>query len=174
VKYKGEKIELRSGDVVLFRNEFVLTHPKTWLSAAVRFFTKCQYNHCGIIVSSWCTFMINEAKGYGIVTSPANRYLQRNKTKILILRFSPQPSERAICTRANSKLATKYDRSNLVIHQVILRTLGIWIGRTEKAAENKMVCSEYVAWCFELEEWWLYSAAEILKDQRFRIIYQEK
>jgi hypothetical protein len=84
------------------------------------------------------------------------------------------PPERAIAMRANDKLGTRYDISSLVIHQVIYRTLGIWIGRTMEQAEKKMVCSEYVAWCFRLHNWWTYSAAEIFNDRRFTKIYQEK
>jgi hypothetical protein len=171
--YRGQYIDLRSGDVVLFRNEFVWRHPKTWISAAVRFFTKCYYNHCGIIIFDWNMPMINEATGKGVIARPLKEYLERNKTKIIILRFSPMPPERAIAMRANAKLGTKYDVGSLVIHQLIYRTLGIWIGRTEEQAEKKMVCSEYVAWCFRLNNWWLYSSAEIFNDNRFTKIYQE-
>jgi hypothetical protein len=173
ILYKNTIVDIRSGDIILFRNEFVWSRPITWLCAAIRFFTRVQYNHAGVVVSSWGVLMLNEAFGRGIITRQLDRCLQRKKTRILVLKPIKEVNESLFCRRANTALGNSYDRSSLLLHQFLLRTIGVWIGRTGEKAAKAMVCSEYVAWCYKLPDWWLYSAKELLNNQNFKIHYKE-
>jgi hypothetical protein len=173
--YKGQSLDVKSGDSVLFRNEFIWDEPMTYLSAAVRFFTKCFYNHCAIIIKDWDIPFINESNAKGVITRPMQEHIERTKTKIIILRPKFAFDEKEFCIRANSLLGTKYGFSDLLFYQLLYRVTGIWKGRTEQAAINDgMVCSEYVAWCYNLPNWWLYSSGELLNSGLFDIVYQEK
>jgi hypothetical protein len=145
----------------------------TWLSALVRYFTRCKYNHCAVIVMNWGVPFINEALGHGVVSRPAAVHLERSKTKIMIIRPTQPQFEQFFCVRANSKLGTPYDRCNLTYQQLIYRRTGLWIGKKGKGAEKHMVCSEYVAWCHQLEKWWLSSTKEVMNHDGFEIFFVE-
>jgi len=43
-----------------------------------------------------------------------------------------------------------------LIWQVWYNLTGRWRGKTEKKAEKRMYCSEFVAWVLEIPEWWTY------------------
>jgi hypothetical protein len=172
--YKGKYLDIKSGDVILFRSEFVWKQPVTWLSVLVRFFTKCYYNHCGIIIKNWGVPFVNESLAKGVVTRPLQEHIVRSKTKILIIRPKWNFEEKMMCVRSNSMLGEKYGFSTLLFYQLFYRITGKWIGRAKEAAEKDgMVCSEYVAWCFNLNKWWLYSAKELLNSGMFKVVYKE-
>lgn len=124
------------------------------------------------MVSNWDTLFLNEARGKGIIARPLELYLERKGCKIAILRRKYPFSEREFCTRANSKLGTKYDIEAL-LDNAIYRTFKKWIGRTKENAESKMVCSEYAAWSHRMLQWWLVAPADILNHEEFIIIYKE-
>lgn len=174
VQYKSDTIDIQSGDIILFRTGFTWYDPLTWLSAAIRFFTKCYYNHCGICVINWGKPFINESNIKGVIARPLSKYIIRDKTKIIILRDKATLNEKYISTTANEMLGTKYDFSSLFFYQLYFRLTGKWIGRTKEAAvKDGMVCSEYVAWCYNLNSWWLYSAKELLNSNLFKVVYKE-
>jgi hypothetical protein len=173
ILYKNQIIDIRSGDIILFRNEFVWSRPITWLCAAIRLFTGVEYNHGGVVVSSWGVLMLNEFLQYGGITRTLNKCLQRKKVRILVLRPVKEINESVFCRRANTALGNKYDYPSLILHQLLYRLTGIWIGRTKEQAEKAMVCTEYAAWCYRLDNWWLYSAKEFLSNQQFKIHYKE-
>lgn len=173
MEYKGKQLDLQSGDVILYRTGFVWTHPITYLSAAIRFFTGVEYNHAAVVVSSWGVPMINEAIGKGIIQRPLAEHLERHKSKIFVLRPTAPLEESAFCIHANSALGRSYDTTALVFHHLWYRLTKRWTGSTREKAEKKMVCSEYVAWCHRLENWWLYSSAELLVSKGFTPYYIE-
>jgi hypothetical protein len=166
---------LQSGDIVIFRNEFVWYQPITWLATLIRFFTKSPYNHAGIVVTSWGVPMINEALGGGIRCRPADKYLARRKSSILILRPKVPVDEREFCIQANSLIGTKYNFKGL-IDQLIYRVTGRWTGHTGRFAEtyNRLICTQYVAWCYGLHAWWKYSVKELLDNNDFVVVYSAK
>lgn len=172
--YKEEELDLRPGDIILYRNEFILKEPMTYVSAAVRYFTNSYYNHCAIVVETEQGLMINEAIAEGIVSRPLEEHLERTKSKICVLRSKQPVYDRSLNDRAMSKVGAEYDFMSLIVYQVIYRTTGIWIGRKRQSAERVMVCSEYVAWVYSMPEWWLASVKEIQQSDLFEVVYQEK
>jgi hypothetical protein len=172
--YKGREIDIQSGDIILFRNEFVWSRPRTYLSTAIRGFTKCYYNHSGIIVNDWDTLMINESLIEGVISRPLEQHIERSKTKILVRRPKVPLVEKDFCSRANSKLGIPYGFKDLLLNEPLYRIFGIWLGHTSEHAEKAMVCTQYIAWCHKLENWWLYSDRELLESDYFVTTYQEK
>lgn len=173
--YKGQNIQVQSGDVVLFHSGFLWYRPMTYLSAAIRLFTKCYYNHTGLIVSNWQVHFINEALAQGVTARPLQDHIHRSKTNILILRPKTPIAEEQFCVKANGEVGENYDYRNLLIYQLIYRIIHTWVGtKNDAAVKDGFVCSEYVAWAYNLPNWWKYSTAEIYKSDQFQIIYQEK
>jgi hypothetical protein len=173
INYKWKTISLQPGDIVLFRNNFVWHQPMTWLSALVRFFTRCEFNHCALIVANWDVAFISEAVNQGIVTRPLEQHLERSKSRIMILRSREPLDIEPFCIRANSVVGSKYDYSALFWFQLIYRITGNWYGPTNDAAADRMVCSEFVAWVYRLDKWWLYSSKEIMNHRQFQWVFVE-
>lgn len=178
IQYKGRSIALQAGDVILFRNNFVWHEPMTWLSALVRLFTRCQFNHCALIVTNWNVPFISEAVNRGIITRPAEKHLVRSKTRIMVLRprdpFTPGTRElQDFIIRANSVVGSKYDFVSLFWFQLIYRITGKWYGPTNDPTGKRMVCSEFVAWAYKLDKWWLYSSKEVMYHRHFMWVFVE-
>jgi hypothetical protein len=172
--YKGKDIDIRPGDVILYHYGFIWHDPERYLSYMNRKFTGSFYNHGGIVTTSWGRLFINEALGRGVFSRPLDRYLEREKSKLIVLRYVPQPPAEEICVKANSILGTPYDRAAFVFYQPVYRTFGCWLGTKGKGSERTMGCIEYIAWCYGRPKAYLYTSAEMMADPRFKIIYQEK
>jgi len=174
IQYKGKTIALQPGDIILFRNEFVWHEPMTWLSVMVRFFTRCQFNHCALVVTNWDVPFISEAVNRGIITRPAEKHLVRSKTRIMVLRSrDPLENIQEFTIRANSVVGSKYDYAALLWFQLVYRITGTWYGPTGDPAGSRMVCSEFVAWAYRLDKWWLYSSKEIMNHRQFQWVFVE-
>lgn len=173
VTYKDNHIHVATGDVVLFSNRFIWHKPITWLAAIIHFFTGVEYNHAGIVVYNWGVPFIVESLGRGIICRPLEKYLQRTKTNIVVLRHNRSFQEKELATRAMKACGIGYDYSNLLLHQLVYRTTGFWIGRQSTAFE-RMVCTEFAAWCHGLNNWHLYSAKEFLSHPDFETVFLEE
>jgi hypothetical protein len=173
IQYKGNNLDLQAGDVVMFRNNLMITEPLTFLSLAVRAFTQFEFNHSAVVVNNQGLPFISEAIMSGIVSRPAQLHMERSKTRIMVIRPKTPVDEFLFTVRANSKLGTKYDFENLFIHQPIFRTTGKWIGPTYDHAQKRMVCSEFIAWAHQLPNWWNASTKEIFTSGKFYPIFKE-
>jgi hypothetical protein len=169
--YKDQILNLKSGDIILFRNDFILSDPMTWIAAAIRFFTKVKYNHAAVVVSCWGKLMLNEANEKGVICRPAEKRLERVKTSILIIRRKGYLKERDFGRLSMGALGTPYDFNSLFLSQLFYRVTGIWLGKSDA---SQMVCTEYAAWCHQLPEYWKYSAKELLNNKDFFTIYKEE
>lgn len=184
MQYKQYDIELKSGDIVLFSNAFKAGNPMRWLSMIIRWATSwkvvsgrlkydpARYNHVAVVVENWGTPELNEAVWLEIKGRPAWKYLHRHLTRIKVLRYRTPINEAYFCQRANSKKGIPYDVWALP-HHLWYRLSGRWVGSTEAKSEGKMVCSEYAAWCYELPNWWAYSAKELESHPDFVTVFEE-
>lgn len=173
MKYKNINLQLQSGDIILYRNEFQISRPITWLATLIRWILGTQYNHCGMVVFNWGQPFISESLGDGVITRPLQQHLERSKSSILVLRSTGCMMEKSLCIRANSMLGVRYDKASLVFHQLWFQISGRWIGHTRHFALQAMTCSEFVAWCHNLDSWWLYTPKHLLKSDRFKILFIE-
>lgn len=173
MKYKGEDIDLRNGDIILFRSNFTWSDPMTFLSAAIRFLTRSFFNHCAVVVQYAGFLQINEALADGVVSRPLEGHLDRADSEIMVLRPRIAIDNAAFTKRATSKVGIPYDYSALILFQLLYRLTGIWIGKKYKSAERCMVCSEYAAWCYDLPGWWYYSVKELMISNVFDVVYYE-
>jgi len=172
-------IDVRTGDIVLFRTPFKLWKPASWLSALIRYFAKIKYNHVGVVVSNWNVPFVNEALGRGVIPSPFKDRVIGVQVKILRPNFYLADGfEKAFATKANSKLGiTGYDFSGLLFFQLVYQIFGVWIGtKNKKRAEKRMYCYEYVGWCYSnlFPDWWKINPAKISDIANFSSLFEGK
>jgi hypothetical protein len=177
-------VELKAGDVIMFRNEFEITHPITILSGAIRHFTDFVYNHVGVVVENNGDLFINEALAGGITARPLEKFLERgNHSYIAVLRPKKGIDDPIAFSRnANVHVGSKYDFTSLVFHHTVYRIpkllgateYGKWVGSTGEFAASKLVCSEYVALVYGMPYWWLASTREVYESGVFELIFEEK
>lgn len=138
---------MKTGYVIFVHNYLSLFKPASWLSYAIRLFTRTQWNHAAIVLTVGTDILIVEAKGKGVVATHFDIWLQKDrKYSIREPRYMPDDIERKIA----SSLGKEYDFVSLLFYQVILRITGKWIGSTGMEAQHKLYCSELVADCFNM------------------------
>lgn len=137
---------VETGDLIFFRTRFKWYSPISWLSAAIRFFAKIEYNHVGVIVSVWEEPMVLEAVGRGITMTPLSVRLKKNDT--IIKRPIKQIIEDEFAVEACDFAGhTRYDIIGLIWHQLVWNVCGIWIGPdNEDKATKSFYCYEYAAY----------------------------
>lgn len=157
---------LKTGDVVLTRSN-------KFMSKAIRFFTKTNFSHAGVIVMNWDTPFINEALGKGLTASP---FLDAYKGHyIRISRPDYKFIEKDFATKANSKIGiTGYDFSSLLWYQAVFQITGHWYGHSENFSTDKFYCTEYVGWMHEpiFSQWWTTSPKEIEENKHLTTIFE--
>lgn len=176
-------IELKEGDIVLYRSEFELLKPMTLLSGAIRYFTQYPYNHCAVVVNNNGELFLNEALIGGITARPLDQYLYRgNKTYIAVIRPKAPVTPIEFSRQANKYVGSKYDVTALVFHHSVYRIpkllgykgYGEWQGSTGEKATSKLVCSEYAALVHNVPQFWLMSTREVVESGYFDLIWEEK
>lgn len=134
--------ELRTGDLIFIRYSL---NP---LSIAIRFFINmfkkkgeydCPYNHIAMIVKDWGVPMVLEARGRGVMETPAEYRLL--KKKICIKRLRKVVDEKRFAINATMHEGKKYGLFNLLVRQPIFQITRIWI----KGGEKNPYCSNLFA-----------------------------
>jgi hypothetical protein len=168
------KIEdFRNGDVILFHTPIKWYSPMSWLSGLIRVFTKCRYNHVGVVVENWGVPFLNEALASGIINTPLKDRLDGRL--IRVIRPINTIDEYLFAIKANDKLGkTPYDFSGLLWFQLIYQLTGHWLGHTGDHADKRMYCGEYVAYMYSdiFERWWQTAPSDIHKSKEFLTLFE--
>lgn len=165
-----ETVKVQTGDIILFNR-------KRFLSKIIRWISKCPVSHSEILINIWDYPITLGATGAGVRGTDYSKI--KKEKNIIILRYKKYidgityEQEKELATRACSKLGSKYDFGGLVYYQLVYQIFGRWIGRTRTEAEQSMYCTEYNAWCHQLDNWWTYSPEDFLNNKDFIIIYSD-
>lgn len=166
--------DFKTGDLILFHTQLKWYSPMSWLSVAIRFFTKSYYNHIGVVVVNWGVPFLNEAIETGIITIPLTERLDGRA--IRVIRPKKAIDEKSFAVKANSKLGhTGYDFSGLIIYQLIFQMTGHWLGHTDAGgADKRMYCGEYAAWNYPkyFPKWWQTAPSEEDKSKDFNTQFE--
>lgn len=191
-QYKGKLLPFqpKTGDIVLRRNDFRLLEPQTYLSTAIRTVDGMPYNHCGVVIQhDDGTLWLYEARMKGVVRNPLFAEGTLNNTSSTCVAFlrAKEGVPPTIANSAKSLLGIKYDIISLVYHQVVYRIPRylnlrcnlslkeeLWVGSTNEKAKGKLVCSELVGILHNLDKWWLLSTGDIIKTNKFQLLWEER
>lgn len=138
--------ELKTGDVLHCRG-------KSWLSKAIRWATKSEINHTALFIWIWGEPYIIDAQDNGVNVKPFKEWVNKYNYNFIIQRRPKPIAEKKIATKALSKVGTTaYDFEGLIIKQPIELLTGKWNKKSYNHEQNKMYCSEYVAWVYGVEQ----------------------
>ena len=164
-------MELETGYFALERSSFKWYKPLSYISAGIRLVTKTNINHVYIFVKNWDKVFVNEAVETGVKSVPFKDRLKDNY--IEVYKYKGVINEKGFATTANDFLGhTGYDFSSLFLFQLWFQITGKWLGRTEDKATNRMNCSEYIAYLYKLENWWLYSPDMLQDSEEFELVFK--
>lgn len=150
---KLSAIELKSGDVLHCTSD-------SWLQRKIQWFTKSRIGHTALVIEIWGELFIIDSQKDGTNLRPIHEWNAMYNYRYTISRpheFTDELRHRAMLQIGS----TPYDFASLLIWQPLYILTGKWKGKTEEEAMQRMYCSEYVAWVFDLPYWWKLSPEKV-------------
>ena len=135
--------DIKAGDVMLIGSNEGLV-PKV-----IRYFTKCKYNHAGIVVEYLGDLYMLEAQERGF--HPSDRLDNWMKTKkergdsVLFLRPNRIFFLKDVYANLSKMVGAGYEFANLVFFQFIKAIFGVYFGTKDS---KRVICSEAVAYAY--------------------------
>jgi hypothetical protein len=156
--------EIRAGDVMLIGTA------KGFVPKAIRYFTKCKYNHAGIVVDYLGDLYMLEAQERGF--HPSNRLdnwlteKKKNKDNVLFIRPKRIFFLKDVYVNLSKMVGANYEFTNLVFFQLIKAMTGIYFGSRDS---KTVICSEAVAYAYPelFEEPFSTTPEEIYENPEF-------
>lgn len=146
--------ELKTGDILHCRGNRLL-------SKLIMKFTKSRFSHTAIVIECWGQLYIVDAQKNGVNPRPIKEWLKEFGYYFEVSRPSVIENKE-VSIKAFSKVgSTKYDFISLFWYQPKYILTGKWKGKPSETADSRMYCSEYVAWIYEIPNWWKLSPQEV-------------
>lgn len=139
-------IELKTGDILHCKGN-------SWLSRAIRWWTKSDFsNHTAVLVEVWGQIYVVDAQNNGVNPKPLEAWLREYEYEIIVARPITGPRDvKSFSIRAFLKVGlTGYDFISLIWRHPWALITGKWKGSDPN--KDRMVCSEYVAWLYQIEK----------------------
>jgi uncharacterized protein YycO len=138
------KKELKTGDVLICQGS-------SWTSKVIQWFIKGWPSHAGIIIECWGQPYVVDAQANGVNPKPFDAWMKEYNYKVRVLRTNKDFDSKALSIKAFSRVGlTGYDYISLLLKSPWYWLTGRW--KKVKNSEDKMYCSEYVAWCLDIDE----------------------
>lgn len=120
------------------------------IGRAIRKATKSRFNHSAVFIEIWGQAYIMDSQAKGTNLIPFSEWNNKWKYKYFVTRDPFLKDLKYFSMRALSKSGnTGYDFGSLIIRQPLYLLTGKW-HQKESKHNNKMYCSEFVAWCHEI------------------------
>ena len=168
---------LQAGDIILFRNSKVDTHPMTWFELAIRVFTKSPVNHAAIVIDNGTLNVYEDlSDGFQRSGGVGPRLLGEQVRITRSPLYDPlltTENKHYLQGRANSILGTKYDYKGIGI-DAFEEVTGLSIYKP-KAGVKCFFCSSAVAYILNKQytlNWRDRSPGNLYNDTRNRILFE--
>ena len=150
--------QLKAGDVLHCTGS-------SFLAKAIQIFSRSRINHSAVILSFWGVLFVMDAQARGVNPMKLSDWMKKHKYDFIISRPVAESFDLVkFSKRCMSRSGiTPYDYPSLFFFQLRYQLTGKWKGKTEVQAEKRMYCSEFVAWAYELPEWWKLSPEDVFK-----------
>lgn len=133
---------------------------KKLLSKLIRLFTKSEWSHTALFIEIWGQPYIIDAQKNGINVKEFNEWVKEYGYKYEVRRSPKLIDEHTFSLKAMSKSGvTLYDFESLIIRQPLYLITRKW--EEKKSEDERMYCSEYVAWCHDVPEWFSMSPQDL-------------
>lgn len=130
---------------------------KRLISRLIMRFTKSRWSHTALAMRIDGKLFVIDAQKDGWNIRPFDAWHAKYNYEILVCRSyksNYKYSQTYIKERALGKIGvTAYDFESLFLRQPWSLLTGKWRNRGAKE-DDRMVCSEAVAWCYSIEEWY--------------------
>lgn len=137
--------ELKTGDILHCKREKLI-------SKIIRWFTRSEFaSHTAVVIECWGQLYIVEAQSDGVNAKSINSWKAKYNYEVIVAKPKIGPKDPiSFSIKAFSKIGnTGYDFESLLIKHPWYTLTGKW--KTEIDPQEKMFCSEYVAWLWRVE-----------------------
>ena len=155
-------MELKTGDILNCSG-------KNLLSKIIKLFTKSRFSHTAIFIEIWGEQFIMDAQKDGIQLRPFKEWVKKYNYDYEIRRAPYELNQVNFSKRMTSRLGTPYDVKSLVIGQPIEIFTSKWVTDKHEDYTKKMYCSEFVAWCYGVQEYYKMSPQDLYEWQLLNI-----
>ena len=132
------------------------------ISKLIKKFTKSEFSHTALYLEIWGQPYVIDAQKDGVNVRPFEEWVKKYNYSYTISRSESLNDDqiKEICKRALSKTGhTAYDIESLILRQPWKLLTGKWkeVGNTEE----KMYCSEFVAWVYQIPNYFKMSPEDL-------------
>jgi len=170
---KHEIHDIQEGDIILVHSK------KGFIPKAIRYFTKCHYNHAAMVIKAMGELAVIEAVENGfIITQSLDQYVKETpeKREILVKRPIMQhfSSIQSAYFNIFNIIGNKYDFKSLLFSQLIWQITKEkkWKGKKDIKAAKRIYCSEACAFAYKdlFPEWWTVAPVDLFKSKKLKSI----
>lgn len=145
------KQHLQTGDVLHCQGNRLI-------SRLIKRFTKSKISHTALVIRLHGSLFIADSQNDGTHLRPFDDWQRKYKYKFFVHRYrgiNAQSKGNLARIKALDKIGTtKYDFASLLWYHPRYLLTGKWKGKKKDEAANKFYCSEFVAYCWSVPEWW--------------------
>jgi len=135
------------------------------LARLIRLFTRSRVNHTAIAVELLGKLYVIDSQLDGTNLRPYEEWLAKYNYDFIVDR--PKEFTDEHFAKAMSVIGTTpYDFKSLLWYQPKYILTGKWSGHRYDEAKERLYCSEYVAWIFDLPKWWKASPEAVKQYMR--------
>lgn len=150
-----EHLPLQTGDILHCTG-------KRLLARLICKFTKSKFSHTALFIKVYGQPYIIDAQKNGVNLKPFYEWLEEYDYTFTATRFDEPYNEKEIAIRALSKTGlTGYDFEGLLIKQPIELITGKWKYKGDYEEQEKMYCSEYVSWVWQVPQSYRISPGDL-------------
>lgn len=160
-------MKFKTGLIFSTFNKPNIERPMSLISSVIRFFTKGKYTHTATAIFIFDKPFVIESDYRGVIPVPFDEWKQ-NRAWIHV--FDPcaletKEEEENFIKKAMSKSGRQYDFKS-IWWQLKYQVTGKYEGEEDwDKADDNFICSEYVAWLYNLEGWWKASPINVWKNR---------
>ena len=137
---------------------------KRLISKLIRWATKSKFNHTALFIELWGQPYIIDAQENGVNVKPFEQWEKEYGYNYIVTRPPFDIDEKRTAIKAMSKVGlTAYDFEGLLLKQPIELLTGKWKKKKGEHEQDKMYCSEFVAWVYYVNDSYKTSPADFLK-----------
>lgn len=151
-------MKLKTGDILHCRANRLI-------SRLIRLFIKGWSNHTATVVIIWGQTYILEAQRKGVHLIPLDEWIKKYDYEVIVARpNNPNFTEKMFATKALKKVGnTGYAYTSIIFHHPWAVITGKWRHQKRDPEKDKMVCSEYVAWTYGIENAYRFTPRDMME-----------
>jgi len=148
----------------------------SFLARAIQLFSRSRINHSAFVVQIEEILYVIDADRHGTNPKLLDYWIEKEKYSYIVSRPDPNVYDIAALQKKAFSLAghTPYDFASLLRYQLIYQLTGKWKGKQNAEAKEKLYCSEFIAYIFDMEAWYSCSPQDVfnfmLNSINFKIV----